>query len=80
MDSFGEVIQTYSRPRTIWQCSISRTSPKERGPAIERPLRRLERHAETVVAMGYSPERTQILPVTLRRFLPLWACGTIVND
>ena len=61
MDSFGEVIQTYSRPRTIWQCSISRTSPKERGPAVERPLRRLERHAETVVAMGYSPERNQIL-------------------
>ena len=43
-----------------------------RGPAIERPLRRLERHAETVVAMGYSPERTQILACHARRFLPLW--------
>ena len=61
MDSLRVIIETYSRPRTIWQCSISRTSPKERGPAIERPLRRLERHTETVVAMGYSPERTQIL-------------------
>jgi hypothetical protein len=36
MDSFGEVIPTYSLPRTVCQYSVSRTSPKERGLAIER--------------------------------------------
>jgi hypothetical protein len=74
MDSFGEVIQTYSRPRTIWRCNIARSGNRT-------AFASLGAHAETVVAIGYSPERTQILALSrFAGFCRFGACGTIVND